>query len=168
MVPAASTLMPKASQTHVKALQRSSKAASTTRDGDYSIKISLKAQSGVFGTALRLVKPTGLLLFPGPEARFVGQDLEKAPVTLIDPQGQDSRCYELCSVSIMCNNALPCILSQLSMLTQVQLSGPAIHVSEAAEQDSVSTGAYRASLQWPAAFGITSLAISMPIWHGIA
>lgn len=122
MVPAASTLMPKASQTHVKALQRSSKAASTTRDGDYSIKISLKAQSGVFGTALRLVKPTGLLLFPGPEARFVGQDLEKAPVTLIDPQGQDSRCYELCSVSIMCNNALPCILSQLSMLTQVQLA----------------------------------------------
>ena len=49
--------------------------------------MSLKSQSGIFGTALRLTKVTSMDLFPGPEARFVGQDFERDPVILIDPQG---------------------------------------------------------------------------------
>ena len=59
----------------------------TTREGPFSVQLALKVQSGVFGTALRMTKVTSLALFPGPEARFEGQDSERDPVVFIDPAG---------------------------------------------------------------------------------
>ncbi|KAK9802614.1 hypothetical protein WJX73_003086 [Symbiochloris irregularis] len=60
----------------------------TTREGPCSVRLVLREQSGMFGTAFRLTKATSLVLFPGVEANFEGKDLEIAEVQIVDPAGK--------------------------------------------------------------------------------
>lgn len=62
-------------------------AHTSTREGARCVRMPMKAQSGIFGTALRLTKVTSVLVFPKFEADHAHEDSGRADVTLIDPTG---------------------------------------------------------------------------------